>query len=291
MQVSAINFENAARKSKIKMLFLIAGSVLFCAFAYGFAAGLKTPAYANLKLDNSRSTVDFEGLSDIPAGIKLIPVGDDVSIKGHKAVIANFVTSRSVEEVLGEQREIWERRGINTIGALSSSRGTLAGDDQMNHQRRMMVMWEVPPTLRKVSSNGYSFQGIISQVSGEISQDGDSDQFARSLGVQTKPGSEGGVVFSSRDNGFESRTASFVNPGSVADNVNFYEVSLKHSGWSLSSKERLGEGDLALIKLDFNRQEQLLHVLISPVERQSFANRDGADRSVVNITRMFVAAK
>ena len=257
MEVAAVNFNNTAKKSKIKMLFLLAGSVLFCSFIYGFSVGLKRPAYANLRLNNGPVTAAADTFQDLPQGIKIVPIGQNVSIKGRKASVANFLTNRNVESVLNEQREIWEKQGIRTLGAVSSSRGTLLGEDLANQQRKIMIIWAVPPSLRRVSANNYHFQGIVSQISTEKSPNLGVDEFARSLGVPLKNNSDGGVVFSAIDNGVESRTASVINPGNISENVNFYEASLKQNGWALQSKERLGEGKNALIKLDFSRQEQL----------------------------------
>lgn len=263
--------EQSLEKSRLKFNLLIGGSVIVLSFFYGLSAGLhKKLGQANasafngvpFSVENFNDREVSERLSLVD-GIHLMPIGNDITLNGKAADMVTFVSRVPVQKLVNAQVLRWQQRGFLAFGSTSPVRGVALAVNQARGERYTFTAWSVPPSLRARLGGTFSVQGIVAGLSADV---GAGDPEGLVPGVPLMPGGHAGAVISSKDNGGASYTSAYTNPGSLAANVSFYEVTLSNNGWRASDSGALfaQAGDRKF--LSFARGNEEVTLLFSPVE-------------------------
>ncbi len=237
--------------------------VVISSFCYGLLQGFRQTASASGAFAEQQrfSPVREENNVFLPEGVKVVSLGSDTKIDNKKIQIVNFFVNGEVGEFIRVQQQLWEQRGLQPIHRVSDKRAVSVAEDRNSAKRYSLVVWQVPPIARKISQ-GYSLQGVLA-ISG---MEQSANHSAASVpGVPVMPGGSSGTVFSSQEFNGKSYTASYSNPGSIRDNIEFYQNELLSSGWRV--REGLGSslaGSATPLRfLEFSNAREELTLLFS----------------------------
>jgi len=262
--------------------------VIAASFLYGIQHGLSTKVQpANAALGPAGATMlDAEQVAKVTSefglarGLKLIPMGHDVSINGRKADVLSFITSRGIRDLTREQRAIWQSRGLKVHDFSTGKRGVIFARRLGTDEFLSFIVWHTPHNLRKVASIPAAVQGVVSISTREIDPDADfSEHRGEVPGVSMMPGGRAGAVFSARDFGGKTYSSVYTVPADLSAAMFFYETDMKLQGWRPGGKttdEKQGA-------LTFRKNKEELVLLFSA---KPFAPKD---ETVVFVT-IFPAA-
>lgn len=239
--------------------------VVLTSFCYGLVQGFRQTASASKPIVETPLFSSFgdSGNSLLPEGVKVLSLGNDTKIDNKKITLVNFFVNGEVPEFARLQQQLWHQRGLQPINRVSAKRAVSVAIDRNSAKRYSLVVWRVPPIARKISE-GYSLQGILA-----ISGLGESTAASVSSvpGVPLRPGGSCGTVFSSNEGNGRSYTANYSNPGTVRENVQFYQNELLSSGWQYREgiAPSIAESGTPLRLLEFSNAREELTLLFSGV--------------------------
>lgn len=262
-------FDGVGTRQRRWFLVYLTVSVAVLSFAYGLVRGTlghSAPA-AEAAVTSGRSD-EFEKLIFV-RGMRVVPVGRDLTLNGDPAEMANFVAARDLRGLFQELVAQWESRGFKAVGVVTTKRGVAFAVDPATGVRYSALGNFVPPVLRRRMSYGYPVQGTLSAVSGAAPGTECGGGQCEVPGVPLREGGRAGVVFSSRDSGGRSSTSLYNNPGGLGENAGWYRDRLGAAGWSElpAAAGDSGSGGLALTLV---RGREELTMLFS-------ASNEGAD--------------
>lgn len=294
---STVSLDQKLWRSRYGFQIMIGLAVVIVSFLYGLGAGYsKKVAAAHAKPVPLEQYVDpssprISTRLPLPQGVKVSQIGRDVTINNRSADVLSFVSSRSVESLIEEQRNLWKSRGLMESGIAAKGRGVAIGFDSKNGTRYTTTVWEVPPTIRKAVSNGMPVQGMIVAVDSAESSAADGNPTGLSTesisqgevpGIPTRPGGHGGAVFSSKDPSGRSFSGVYTNPGDIEENVAFYRETLGTSGWNEGQANFHGDQDSGVGDMLFAKDDYEASLVFAP----SIAGNDGTEKTTVMVTLM-----
>lgn len=263
---------------------LIVGAfVILMSFFYGLTRGLQhRPAFAAPDLLTSTRTASELGLQriELPSGVIPMPLGSDMEVNGLPAEMLSFVTDRSPQRLTEEQMDRWKERGFEVAGKSTVRRGVAFALDRSTGDRYSFSAWSVPGPMQQLASRGLPVQGLMSVV--DRADRGDRVQSVPEVPVL--PGGKGGAVMSSVDNGYRSYSAAYTNPGTIAENLEFYRSELGVAGWREQFADLHDAEPLRTHRNGsavFHRGGEEVVLLLSPAAE----NESGGERTVVAVTR------
>lgn len=233
---SGERIDRLSDRARISFAISIGVFVLVISFFYGFSKGLsRTSSLAHARASLSPSVLDNFELPDgllLPSGVIPVPLGKNVRINDKHVQIVSFFSRRSVSDLVKAQFALWSDKNIKFVHRISERRAVVLGTDQSTGQKYSLMIWVVPPTLRRVVSEGYPVQGTLAisdkEAAGAFSELPVAGEVP---GVPVMPGGSGGAVFSSDDVGGRSHTGVYTNPGTLEKSMLFYRNELRLSGW------------------------------------------------------------
>ncbi len=269
------------KKNRLIFQMELCAFVVVLSFLYGLSVGLSrkapqahafSPSFsgADILTDNSEEVTPVESLALIPE-LKLVPIGRDLEVNGRKSDAMMFYSNFAVPAIIEKQSLLWKSRGVQVFSKSSRNRGLAFGFDPLTESKYSIVSWIIPPSLQKHLSPEYRVQGFVAFSDGSL---GDLD-FDHRQGeipeVPLIPGGRAGAVVSSNDRGGKSITGSYTNPGSVSDNISFYQTAFQGSGW----REEDGAGKNGTVGfLRFRREERVADLLFTALpKRGSFTEQ------------------
>jgi hypothetical protein len=210
------------------------------------------------------ATVSSEHRAFLPEGVKIIELGKDASINDKKISLVSFLSNGQIDDFMQSHTLAWEKLGVPPVSRISSRRAVSVAVDRGAAKRYSLMVWQLPPIARN-AAHGYSLQGMlaIARIEGQSGISGKEVP-----GVPMMPGGTSGTVFSSEEYGGRSYTGSYINPGTIQDNVFFYRNELSGSGWryspTLNSNVRGSMNSLRL--LEFSKGQEELTLIFSEVD-------------------------
>lgn len=246
-------------------------SVVVLSFLYGISSGLKGRldhgmAVAAFASPSSEPSDDSDLLKDLTlaSGIEPIPIGHDVAINGHKADVVTFVSSRPIKNLLAEQVDIWKGEGLFTVGIADKNRGFAMAKNNGSEEMYTMIAW-YNPALEKgfPGLTGKGVQGLISRGAKGMREGAvDEEMRGEVPGIPLHPQGKAGAVLSSNDLFGRGYTGGYTNPGTIEENIAYYQDVLVREGWTqledqfVNDKSRSGS-------VNFKRKGQMAMLLFS----------------------------
>lgn len=270
-----------ARTSRF-LVWSVGTFIVVTSFLYGLFAGLRgdrSLAFATLG-DRVWETLWDTGPGlerlQLPRGVIASPMGNDVRINDRAGEVASFVTKRAPQEIVNEMKLLWEQRGARVLAFATERRGFALAVNFSTHERQLLSVWSVPPTVRQELSSGYPVQGIVSLIDfaehTAVPGDGEVPE------VPLPEGGKGGAVFSALDAGGRSWSGVYTVPGKVEEVLDFYTDELRSRGWRLMDRQDpAGESlRMSVGSLRAARGSEEIVLLVSPRT---------ADDAVVSVNR------
>ena len=155
---------NAEPGNRHRLIFhsSIVAFILLSSFLYGLVKGSQKHAFASRASvqDLSESTETSTPLA-LPSGVVPVPMGDDTRINGRNVLMTAFFSERDITELSREQLETWRNLGMQVIEKITERRGVVVAIDQNTGEKFRLVVWQVPPPLRKDVSNGFAAKEFV----------------------------------------------------------------------------------------------------------------------------------
>ena len=295
LSASAV-IEHKIGKSRVRFQVIIGLAVVLLSFLYGLGSGLnKKIGVAHARPSAVDQFVDSDSAKiparlTLPRGVKVSPVGSEVTINNRSADVVSFVSARGVEKLIEDQRALWRKRGLEESGMATARRGVAVGIDRKTGTRYSATVWVVPPTIRKAVSGGLPVQGMLvaidQQESSSVNDSGVQGVSTESInqgevpGIPTRPGGRGGAVFSSNDPSGRTFSGVYTNPGNVIDNVAYYREALTLSGWAEDSANFHGDAEKGVGDMVFSKDEHEASLIFAP----SLAGSDSEEKTTIMVT-------
>lgn len=268
-------FESPLARNRKLFAILCGTCVVLGSFIYGLSLGFSKqlqPANAALGKQQNGSVFGELGdlppqLTNLPDGIKIIPMGNDVTINGKAVALTSFVTSRNIKGLMQEQVSKWEALGFITFGATTEKKGIAVAFNKETGERWLISAQLIPAPLRAAVSYGYAVQGKIAMaaaVGGEVERP--DERTGVIPGVPLMPGGQGGAVWSSEEAEGRGYSGVYTNPGTVLENVEYYAETLVQSGWDLQDKQLNANVKKPFAQLSFRRDREELVLFVVPAE-------------------------
>ncbi|MCC6932489.1 MAG: hypothetical protein IT292_04450 [Deltaproteobacteria bacterium] len=269
------------RKFRFRMNMLVVIGVLVLAFSFGLISGYQKQARA---LHMAGDELLLEDLAEpgifMPKGLLTSRIGNQTTINTQDARVLSFFTKRPVKEIIDDQTAIWKAQQIETYGIVSPTRGTVVGKDKSGN-RYSVVVWQIPPTLKKGELKDFFCQGIFTSFNAAALKS--SSSYNNELEIPVRENARGGVVFSSQDLVGKSLTTTYINPGDLKDNQLFYRQALQQQGWILVGQQDFRENDIEMTRDEFSKDNTTITVLIT----ENSLLKQSQLTSTVNVTKLF----
>ena len=246
--------------------------VLVVSFLYGLVKGL----HPELTLASAFSLAPFDEVTEsdlvqyqprriaAARGLEFTPLGRNVRLNGKDAEMLFFQSHRDVEDIVDEQVQIWESRGLVTSGKTGPQKGVGVATNTRSGERYLITAWTVPEGERAEISQGRQTQGVLSVATSALTALANPDGVLGIVpGVPLMPGATAGALFSSEESDGRSYTSAYTAHVDVATAAEFYRTTLQSGGWKLlTPEESILENHTML---QFIRNEELITLLFSGI--------------------------
>lgn len=251
-------------------------SIVVLSFLYGIASGLRGrletgTAAAAFASPSSAPSDDSDLLKDLTlaAGIEPIPVGHDVAINGHQADVVTFVSVRLIKDLLAEQVDIWKGQGFFTVGIADKNRGFAMARNDLAEEVYTIIAWYNPELGKGFPGlTGKGVQGLISRGTKGVRDDSvDEEMRGEVPGIPLHPEGKAGAVMSSNDLFGRGYTGGYTNPGTIEENIAFYQEVLAREGWAQVEDQFVNDSSRSG-SVNFKRKGQMAMLLFSRLPSQ-----------------------
>ena len=121
LRIDGSSTDELLRKQQRRFLLLASVAVVVCSFFFGVARGLSK--HGPTAHASSFEVVSEEPTMPLATGISATQAGRNVLLNGREASVVNFVSDRSLSEVISEQVAVWRSFGFRAAGGAPGGRG------------------------------------------------------------------------------------------------------------------------------------------------------------------------
>jgi len=255
--------DSSIQRSQRKLTFLVVASVTVVSFFVGIFIGFNRsePAYATT---GATQREDWKGIIPV-SGSSLTEIGRGSKIGGVASEVASFTSNKSVRDFLGEQEEIWKRKGLTTKTFGSAKRGIGLAINKSSGQKYQAVVFFCPPAIRNQVCRGENIFGVTSYISGEEQAQLSESEMPRCQGMKVSG------TFSSYDEGRLATTLSGVCPQGIFEAAESFREVYTNAGYQEAGVRQARLDGVESGVLLFGKEKEEVSIVLSAGKNRTFA--------------------
>ena len=204
---------------------------------------------------------------------KEYPLSDKMSLANTRVKISWFRSTDEPLQIARYYSDIWKSKGYFVTEDITPFGGKVSSVDIKDNLQRQIVM----------EKKGKETTVFVSLIMGQLMKLSNIDPKSSNPVVPIYPGAEGLISFGSDDKLSQSSSISYVDRGTISDNISFYKKEMASRGYSLSTDTAKQLSNIpkkykSMTMLIFTRGTEESSITISSIA--------GSQKTRVNITRV-----